>query len=482
MQFLHPEHDSQRELTFDDLFIVQQYWEGVDSRLNINIRPHSPLSTTLPIISANMNSVTGKRMSETLARYGGMGVLPQDMSLDKTLEIIDFIHQADTTFDTPLNVTKEDTIRDAKWIIHKRAHDAMIMVDDTGKPTGIFTSWDMQGYDQYTKLEEVRQKRKLITAREQISYEEAYNMMDEANISSLPIVNIEGKLVGIMTKKNAVRWDMYSPSLNKNGKLNVSVALGINSYKERIDSLINAGIDTIVLDTAHGLQPKMLQAIQEVRKIVWEHIQIVAGNIITADGAKRLIDAGANGLKVGIWPGAMCTTRMQTWVGRPQFSAVKECAEAIKDVDEAFVWADGGIKNPRDLSLALAAGASHAMIGSILAGTHESTGDIMYDEQGNTYKESHGMASSKAVLHRNQRLSPIQQARRDMFNEWISSSKVYMSPGRESVGDLVDEFSSGLRSTMAYTWASNIPEFQEKVIIGVQSSAWFEEGKAHRVL
>lgn len=482
MKFLHPERDSKLELTFDDLFIVQQYWEDVGSRLDVDLTPDSPLSTTLPVISANMNSVTWKRMSETLARYGGMWVLPQDMSLKKTLEIIAFLHAADTKFDTPLTVKKKTKVQNAQWIIGKRAHNAVIMVDGKWHPTWIFTKGDMDWYDKYEKLSDIKQSKWLILGDKKISYEAAYQMMDDANVSSLPIVNGSGKLVGIMTKKDAVRWDMYTPSLNKDGRLNVSVALWINAYRERIDALLDAGIDTLVLDTAHWLQPSMLKAIREVRNIVWDDIQIVAGNIVTWEGAKQMVDAGVNGVKVWIWPWAMCTTRMQTWVGRPQFSAVKDCADAIKDREWTYVWADGWIKNPRDLALALAAWATHGMIGSILAWTHESTGDIEYDESWKQYKLSHGMASSKAVLNRNRKLSPIERARRDLFNEWISSSRVYMAPWRSSVWDLLDEFTTWLRSTLAYTWTNNLKDFQERVIIWTQWSAWFQEGKPHEKL
>lgn len=482
MQFLHPERDSQLELTFDDLFVVQQFWEWVGSRLDIDITPNSAISTTLPIISANMNSVTGKRMSETLARYWAMWVLPQDMELKKILEIINFIHAADTKFDTPLTVKKKTKIRNARWIISKRAHDAVVMVNKKWIPTWIFTSGDMESYDQYAKLDQVKQRKKLITAWTKISYEDAYNMMDEANISSLPIVDEDWKLTGMMTKKDAMRGDMYSPSLNSRWQLNVSVALWINAYRDRIDALLKAWIDTIVLDTAHGLQPAMLKAVKEVRSIVWDDIQLIAGNIISSDGAKRLVDAWINGVKVWVWPGAMCTTRMQTAVWRPQFSAVKDCADALKDAKWTFVWADGWIKNPRDLVLALAAWATHAMIGSILAWTYESTGDLREDTDGKKYKESHWMASSKAVLNRNKDLTPIEIARRDLFNEWISSSKVYLKDGRSSVWDLLDEFTTGLRSAMAYTWVNNLNDFHDKVVIWVQSNAWFQEWKPHSSL
>jgi len=479
MQFLNPEVDTQKELTFADLFIVQQY-SDISSRRSINLTPNTPLSTTLPIISANMNSVTGKRMSETLARYGGMWVLPQDMSLDKMLEIINFIHNADTKFDTALTLKKEAKIREAQWIIWKRAHDSVIITDENNLPVWIITSWDMKDKDQYTTLWGIIQSKKLITSDTEVSYEKAYQMMDAANISSLPIIGKDGKLKWMLTKKDAVRGDMYTPSLNKERKLNVSVALWINGYKDKIDALLDAWIDTIVLDTAHWLQKSMIDSISHVRNIVWSDIQIIAGNICTADGAKRLLEAGANGVKVWIWPWAMCTTRMQTGVWRPQFSAVKECSDVAHKL-WWYVWADGWIKEPRDLALAIAAGASHAMIGSILAWTYESTWDIKEDGKGK-YKESHGMASSKAVLNRNGDLSPIEQARRDMYNEGISTSRVYMKPGRSSVWDLLDDFTTWLRSTMSYTWASSIEDYQDDVIVWVQSNAWYAEGKPHKTL
>lgn len=479
MQFLHPERDNQLELTFSDLFMVQQY-SDISSRMNIDLTPNTPLSTTLPIISANMNSVTGKRMSETLARYGWMWILPQDMELEKMVEIINFIHDADTKFDTAITVWSTEKVQETQSIIGKRAHGAVVLVDEDWKALWIFTERDLQSQDNFTELKYVQRSKKLITAGIEISYEEAYSMMSEANISSLPIVDKNWVLKGMMTKKNSVRWDMYSPSLNSSGNLNVSVALWINAYKDRIDTLLDAWIDTIVLDTAHWFQKSMLHSVKDVRNIVGPEIQLIAGNICTWDGTKALIDAGVNGVKVGIGPGAMCTTRMQTWVGRPQFSAVKECADAAKEL-EWYVWADGWLKDPRDLALALAAGASHAMIWSILAWTFESTGDIKSDENG-MYKESHWMASSKAVKDRNRALSPIEQARRDLYNEWISSSKVYMTEWRSSVWDLLDEFTTWLRSSMAYTWANNLEDFHDKVIVWVQSGAWYAEWKPHTSL
>ena len=256
------------------------------------------------------------------------------------------------------------------------------------------------------------------------------------------------------------------------------MALGINNFQEKARTMIDMGVEIFVLDTAHGYQKKMIEAIKNFRKEFGNKVTLIAGNIITEKATRDLIKAGANGVKVGIGPGAMCTTRMKTGVGRPQFSAVYHCAREARKLG-GFVWADGGIREPRDVCLALAAGASHVMIGSLFAGTYESTGDIRYDGNGAMYKENYGMASGKAVNLRTGGLSPFEQAKRALFHEGISTSRIYLRKGWESVGDVVDECMTGLRSSMTYVGARNLEEFHEKTIIGVQTSAGFHEGTPH---
>lgn len=242
--------------------------------------------------------------------------------------------------------------------------------------------------------------------------------MDKAWVSSLPIVNQSWILVGILSKKQTIRNTIYSPTLDKNGKLDLAVALGINSFVEKARKLIEAWINIFVLDTAHGYQAKMIEAIKLFRKEFGNWPVIVAGNIITAEWTRDLLTAWANWVKVGVWPGAMCTTRMKTWVGRPQFTAVYKCSLEAKKL-WWFVWADWGIKEPRDFVLALAAGANHVMIGTLFAGTFESTGDIKFDEKWKMYKENYWMASRKAVNLRNSELSNFEQARKALSREWI---------------------------------------------------------------
>jgi len=476
MQFANPRYENE-EVTYEDVFLFQDYFEG-NSRLDdVSIVPTSSFGTSIPIVSANMNAVTGKRLAETLARYGGLGVLPQDMDISVMKRIVTSIKSAHIKFDTPITVTLENTVRDALGILYKRSHLCVIGVDILNRPIGIFKEKDLLEIDQFTKLSELR-KPPLITAPETISWEDAYNLMDQEGISSLPIVDAKWILIGILTKTNVVRGGIYSPNIGSDKHLAVAVALGINNFQEKARTMIDMGVEIFVLDTAHGYQKKMIEAIKNFRKEFGNKVTLIAGNIITEKATRDLIKAGANGVKVGIGPGAMCTTRMKTGVGRPQFSAVYHCAREARKLG-GFVWADGGIREPRDVCLALAAGASHVMIGSLFAGTYESTGDIRYDGNGAMYKENYGMASGKAVNLRTGGLSPFEQAKRALFHEGISTSRIYLRKGWESVGDVVDECMTGLRSSMTYVGARNLEEFHEKTIIGVQTSAGFHEGTPH---
>ncbi|MCL1899817.1 MAG: IMP dehydrogenase, partial [Promicromonosporaceae bacterium] len=227
--------------------------------------------------------------------------------------------------------------------------------------------------------------------------------------------------------------------------------------------------------TAHGHQDKMLQALAAVRSVA-PKVPIVAGNVVTAAGVRDLVAAGADILKVGVGPGAMCTTRMMTAVGRPQFSAVLECAAAARELGK-HVWADGGVKHPRDVALALAAGASQVMIGSWFAGTHESPGDIHDDGTGQLYKDSFGMASARAVAARTAgEGSAWSRARKGLFEEGISTGKMYLNPARPGVEDLLDEITSGLRSACTYAGARSLTEFAERAVVGLQSAAGYAEG------
>jgi IMP dehydrogenase len=303
-----------------------------------------------------------------------------------------------------------------------------------------------------------------------------FNFMTDMRISFAPVVDDGGKLLGCVTRKGALRSTIYSPAVDTQGRLMIGVAVGVNADPAaRAKSLAAMGVDVLVVDTAHGHQQRMLESVSAVRKVVGS-IPVVAGNVVTTEGTRQLIEAGADIVKVGVGPGAMCTTRMMTGVGRPQFSAVLECSsEAIRL--GKHVWADGGVRYPRDVALGLAAGAANVMFGSWLAGTYESAADTLRDTDGRLYKESFGMASNRAVRNRTRTESAIERSRKELFEEGISSSRMYLDPERPSVEDILDQIVAGVRSSFTYAGAASIEQFRERAVVGIQSASGYEEGR-----
>jgi IMP dehydrogenase len=290
------------------------------------------------------------------------------------------------------------------------------------------------------------------------------------------VVDDAGRLVGILTRTGALRSTLYRPALDSSGRLRVAAAVGVSGdVAGKTTALLDAGVDAIVIDTAHGHQDRMLSALRAVRALD-PAVPVVGGNVVTAEGVRDLVDAGADVVKVGVGPGAMCTTRMMTGVGRPQFSAVLECADEARRLGR-HVWADGGVRHPRDVALALAAGASNVMIGSWFAGTHESPGDVARDADGRLFKESFGMASARAVRLRTAEETVFDRARKSLFEEGISTARMYLDPIRPGVEDLLDAIVSGVRSACTYAGAATVTELHERAVVGVQSAAGYAEGR-----
>jgi IMP dehydrogenase len=336
------------------------------------------------------------------------------------------------------------------------------------------TEADCQGVDRFTQLRQVMSADPL-TLRAGTDPQEAFGLLHDGRHRLAPVVDGAGQLVGIMTRTGALRATLYQPATDTDGRLRVGAAVGINGdVAGKAKQLIAAGIDILVVDTAHGHQDKMISALRAVRD-TGPPVPVAAGNVVTAEGVRDLVGAGADIVKVGVGPGAMCTTRMMTGVGRPQFSAVLECAAEARRLG-AHVWADGGVRHPRDVALALAAGAANVMIGSWFAGTYESPGDAFRDADGRLYKESFGMASARAVRLRSVADSPFDRARKELFEEGISTARMYLDPVRPGVEDLVDQITAGLRSACTYAGASTLAEFHERALVGVQSAAGYSEG------
>ena len=339
MRYLHPEHDAHLELSLEDVFIVPQYYDGT-SRLDVDLTPVDFAGSAHPVVSANMNAVTGKRMAETMARYGGLGVLPQDMSLGTVERIVRHIKQADVRYDTPLTVTPKATLRDVQGIIKKRAHDMVTVVDDAHRPLGIITHANLRDQDQYTPVELVMSQPVILKAG--TTNHDAYLLMEQARVKALPAVDDDGRLVGVITKDDAVRLEILEPSLDPEGRLMVAAAVGISSTAAGTAAeLVAMGVDVLVLDTAHGHQRRMVEAIRAVRDAVPKSIPVVAGNVCTADGTRALIEAGADIIKVNVGPGAMCTTPVPS--SAPTSSqAMTRCASMAP----ASAWAGSSSKGP----------------------------------------------------------------------------------------------------------------------------------------
>ncbi len=363
---------------------------------------------------------------------------------------------------------------EALSLIPKRAHRAAVVVAD-GKPVGVVTASDCAEVDRFAQVGQIMSPA-AVTIAADTDPRDAFDALDRAKAPMAVAVAADGSLVGVLTRTGALRATLYEPAVDATGGLRIAAAVGVNGdVAAKARELLEAGVDCLVVDTAHGHQDRMIEALGAVRALS-PGVPVVAGNVVSADGTRALIEAGADIVKVGVGPGAMCTTRMMTGVGRPQFSAVRECAAAARGLGK-HVWADGGVRHPRDVALALAAGASSVMIGSWFAGTHESPGDLMEDFDGRAYKVSFGMASARAVANRTSSESAYDRAKKGLYEEGISSSRMYLDPLRPGVEDLIDEVCSGVRSACTYAGASTIEELHERAVIGVQSAAGFHEGR-----
>lgn len=442
--------------------------------MDVDLSTHDGTGTTIPIVVANMTAISGRRMAETIARRGGIAVIPQDIPIQIVSDVIKWVKSRHTFFDTPVTLSPTETVADAVDLINKRAHGALIVVENH-RPVGIVTEADCERVDRFTQLQLIMSK-DLVTVPDSIEPRAAFEFLNNQRRKLAPVVDKSGNLVGILTRTAALRATLYQPAIDANKKLIIACAVGINGdVAAKAKALIAAGADVLVVDTAHGHQIKMVEALKAIRALK-PNIPIVAGNVVTADGTKALIDAGADIVKVGVGPGAMCTTRMQTGVGRPQFSAVLECAAEAKKHGK-HVWADGGVRHPRDVALALAAGASQVMIGSWFAGTFESPSDLNKDASGRLYKESFGMASARAVAARTSNDGAFDRARKALFEEGISSSRMYIDPARPGVEDLLDDIIAGVRSSFTYAGATSISDFADRAVVGIQSASGYAEGR-----
>lgn len=465
-----PRHD----LTYDEVFLVPGR-STVASRFDVDLSTVDGSGTTIPVVVANMTAVAGRRMAETVARRGGLVVLPQDLDPAVVAETVSWTKTRHLVLDTALVLSPGDAVADAVNLLPKRAHGAVVVVDGAGRPVGLVGAAECAHVDRFARLSDVADT-DLVLVDADAAPRKVFEHLHARHQSLAVAVDADGRLAGVLTRTGALRAELYRPAVDGAGRLRVAAAIGVNGdVATKASAVLEAGADLLVVDTAHGHQQKMLDALAAVRS-VRPAVPVVAGNVVSAEGVRDLVAAGADIVKVGVGPGAMCTTRMMTGVGRPQLSAVLECSAQAARLG-AQVWADGGVRHPRDVALALAAGASNVMIGSWFAGTHESPGDLHTDEAGRPFKESFGMASKRAVAARTRTDDAFDRARKALFDEGISTSRMYLDPQRPGVEDLLDHICAGVRSACTYVGATTLPQLHERAVIGVQSTAGYAEGR-----
>ncbi len=461
------------DLTYSEAFLVPTR-SDVESRMEADLAPADGLGLTVPLVVANMTAIAGRRMAETVARRGAIAVLPQDIPLDIVEANLAYVKSRHPIYETPITLRPTDTVQQALNLIHKRAHGAVVVVDEQERPVGIFSEHDAAGVDRFTQLHRVMST-ELVTFEDGTPLEAIFDRLTNYRLRAAPVLK-DRRLIGVVTRKGALRSTLYKPALDARGRLMVGVAIGINGdVRGKAEALVKLGVDLLVVDTAHGHQRKMLAALEAVRAAA-PKAPLMAGNVVTREGVKDLASAGADWIKVGVGPGAMCTTRMMTGVGRPQLSAVLDCAEQARALGK-HVCADGGVRHPRDVALAIAAGAANVMVGSWFAGTYESAADTQRDSDGRLYKESYGMASARAVKERTREERMMDRARKELFEEGISTSRMYLDPARPGVEDLIDHVVAGLRSACTYAGARTLEELHQRAVLGIQSAAGFEEGR-----
>ncbi len=467
-------------LTYDDVLLVPQY-SDVDSRRTLSTKTCLTKKITLqmPIVSANMDVVTENEMAITMAREGGIGMIHRFMTIAEQARQIQRVKKAESFIvDKPLTMTEANTVGDVKKVVDETGTGGILIVDRNDKLIGIVSTRDLLFENDLTKPVTAIMSKDVHSAPPDTSLKEAEKLLHEYRVEKLPLVTADGKVFGLVTLKDIMKITQF-PKATKDsrGRLSVGAAVGVRDKEmRRVEAVLEAGADCIVVDIAHGDSHLEIEMIQNIRKH-FPSAQLIAGNVSTADGTKRLIDAGADAVKVGVGPGSICITRVVAGSGVPQLTAVIECAEAARPHGVPII-ADGGIRQPGDVAKALAAGAQTVMIGSMLAGTDESPGMIM-TRKGHRYKASRGMASLEANIERNKREGNdlTQEEIEDYVAEGVEAAVPYRGKAREVLTQLV----GGLQSGMSYSGAHSIEELQEKAIFVRMTGAGLKESGPHDV-
>ena len=463
-------------ITFDDVLLVPAYSEVTPNMIDLSTHLTHSITLNIPMMSASMDTVTEHRMAIAMARQGGIGIIHKNMSIEEQAEEVDKVKRSENGVITdPFSLSPEHTLQDADNLMAKFRISG-VPITENGKLVGIITNRDLKFEEDFSKKIKVSMtSEELVTAREGITLEEAKKILAKARKEKLPIVDADFNLKGLITIKDIEKQIKYPLSAkDAQGRLLCGAGVGITgNMMERVEALVNAKVDVVVVDSAHGHSKNILEAVKKI-KAAFPDLQVIAGNIATADATKALIEAGVDAVKVGIGPGSICTTRVVAGIGVPQITAIMDCYSAAKESGVPII-ADGGIKYSGDMTKAIAAGANVCMMGSIFAGCDESPGTFeLY--QGRKYKVYRGMGSL-AAMENGSKDRYFQQDAKKLVPEGVEGRVAY----KGTVEDTVFQLIGGLRSGMGYCGAPTIESLKETGKFVKISAASLKESHPHDI-
>ena len=467
-------------LTFDDVLLVPAYSEILPSEVNLTSKFSRNLPLKVPVVSAAMDTVTESKMAIAIAQEGGIGVIHKNLTIKKQCDKVRRVKRSESGMILdPVTLSKKSKVKDALKSMKEFSIGGIPIVDKSNSLVGIVTNRDLRFENDMNKpIEEVMTFKNIITGSPGITLKQAEKILQKNKIEKLPVIDKENKLVGLITFRDIQKITL-KPSSNKDefGRLRVAAAIGVGGDNlERCKMLYKSGVDAVVIDTAHAHTKSVLKIIKEVKKS-FPDLDVVAGNVATADAAKFLAKAGVDGVKVGIGPGSICTTRIVAGVGYPQLSAINNVYNALKGSGITIV-ADGGVKHTGDITKAIAAGADCVMLGSMLAGTLESPGETIIYE-GRKFKTYRGMGSVEA-MEKGSKERYFQSSIKDK-NKLVPEGIVGRVPYKGSLVESMFQFTGGLKSGMGYCGASSIKDLKEKSNFVQITRAGLDESHPHNI-
>ena len=468
-------------LTYDDVLLVPSYSEFLPHQVDLSSKFSRNINLNIPVVSAAMDTVTESKMAIAMAQEGGLGVIHKSMSIDLQAEKVKKVKRSESGMILdPVTLPESALVSQAKNYMREYSIGGIPIVDKSHKLIGIVTNRDLRFENENHKpLSKIMTKKNLITGKEGISMKDAELILQKHKIEKLPIVNKENKLIGLITFRDIQKISL-KPISNKDkfGRLKVAAAIGVSKDSiDRCSELCNAGVDAIVIDTAHGHSKGVLEILKKIKNNFSE-IDVIVGNIATSEAASFLVKAGADGVKVGIGPGSICTTRVIAGVGYPQLSAINEVSKALIGTGVSLI-ADGGIKYTGDITKAIAAGADSVMLGSLLAGTKESPGETIIYE-GRKFKTYRGMGSIEA-MQKGSKDRYFQDSVNDS-NKLVPEGVVGRVPYKGDLYESIHQFIGGLRSGMGYCGTKNISELKNKAQFIQITGAGLQESHPHNVM